>query len=955
MRKSWSITVLAMAALFAAAWAALAAAPAPKPSPAGPVAVPAAIPVEDSTGRAGKSAPVAHATSAAEPESPDDFRTLRLTDLQRRVLEQVFHRHPFETPPAPEALALLGLKAEPVAPGGLYRLGPEGDLPVRLTVTVGLLGKPTPVHLRYYAEDFYGRKVAEGTLPNILPDVAGMATADLVLKEITAFGYYHVLVTATVDNQSTTAACGVAVVRATGEGPDAKQPFGLAAPRESDLGNLPEICRRLGAAHLSFYWDDGRAVALHAIPGRPAESRWQEGDATLRPVTAAGLAPAGIVLVETFNDSAAPPALVEAQAEAVAHYAEAVKDWQIAPAFCLGGGPLESPAGRRQEAAGENVFTSSSIAASVAAYRLSVMGLLEAVRRTKAPVTLSVAATPEDLADLLTEGPVLSGADAVSLWLSADASAPNLRSGAFRRSLDYAREVARRAGVKRIIVGETGEDPLASTPQQQAWKLVTRHVIALASGAERVYVAYGRGAPMPLPAAAAYAWMTHLLSEAPYREDLWPDTPLLQAHLFAGAERRVAVVWSWAGEDPAIPDRGALVFDDGGRLEAFDVVGNSIGIWKGERLIVPLGEAPVYIVSAELSAAQMRDRLRGAKIFRIAPATLWVRNLAAGDQAGRMTATLWIQNQRPYRAEIMAGLLMPPGWKSRQSKYQFALDPGQAREVAFDLDVPADVGPPPYAIQAAATVNEELASRSPAVWPTMIPEKTIEVGYGLDDWQGIGPVVVASLSGEVKAEVRAAWDSKFFYFSAVVHRDRGGFRAGRFASDGDAVQLAWGLADRADDDFGQRGRDRAYPVGAFRDTDHLLAVTFGKDGAQVVRLRGPRQVLRDHVPGNQDSWYGPIDGAQADIARDEEKKVTIFEAAVPLSALAPLRGERGRTLRFGFRIGDGDRPPLEWSRAAAVPDFLAGPGSYLPISYAEGLPCQTVWTMSGPPAGPRSK
>jgi hypothetical protein len=613
---------------------------------------------------------------------------------------------------------------------------------------------------------------------------------------------------------------------------------------------------------------------------------------------------------------------------------------------------LLSRSARQQEAAGGNIFASTTIAADVAAYRETVTGLLQAVRGAKTPVTLSVAATPEDLADLLTEGPVLAGADAVSLWLNADAQAPNLRSGAFRRSLDFSAEVARRAGIKHIIVGETGEDPLAATPQQQAWKLVTRHVLALAGGAERVYVAYGRGAPMPLPAAAVYAWMTHTLAETQYREDIWPDTPLMQAHLFAGAERRVAVLWSWAGEDPATPDRGALVFDDGGRMEAFDVVGNSIGIWKGARLIVPLGEAPVYLVSSELSAVQMRDRVRAAKIFGIAPATLWVRNLAAGE-AGRMTATLWVQNQRPYRAEIMAGLLAPEGWKSRQSKYQFALDAGQAREVLFDFDVPADPGLPPYAIQASATVNEDLAQRSPAVWPTMIPEKTIEVGFGLDNWQGIEPVVVTSPAGDVKAEVRTAWDSKFFYFSAVVHRDRGGFRTGRFASDGDAIQLAWGLADRADDDFGRRGRDRAYPVGAFRDTDHLMTVTFGPGGAQVVRLRGPRQAMRDHVPGNQDSWYAPVDGAQAAIARDDEKNVTIFEAAVPLSALAPLKGERGRALRFGFRIGDGDRPPLEWSRAAAVPDFLAGPGSYLPLSYAEGLPCQTTWTMSGPPASPK--
>lgn len=953
MRKSWRIAILAMAVLSIAAWAALAAAPAPKSSAPGSSEAPVAVPVgEPGAPPPAKSTP---AGPAAEAEAPDEFRTLLLTDPQRRVLEQVFRRHPFEEPPAPEPLALLAVKVEPVAPGGLCRIGPEGDLPARLAVSINLMGKPSPVRLRYYAEDFYGRKIADGILPDVVPDAAGVATADLELKEITAFGYYHVLVTAMVDNQSVTAACGIAAVHAPGEGPDVKGPFGLAAmaaPVAYDIGNIPEVCRRLGAAHISFYWDDGRAVAMHAAPGRSEETRWQEGDATLKPVVAAGLAPAGIVLVEPLQGNVVPPVLIEAQAMAVEHYAPIAKDWQIAPAFCLGGGPLESPARRSYDAVGPRVFESTSIGAEVAAYRLSVIGLVEAIRRTKAPVSLWVAATPEDLVDVLTEGPLLSGADAVSLWLNADAASPNLRSGAFRRSLDYARETARRAGVKRIVVGETGEDPLAATPQQQAWKLVTRHVLALAGGAERVYVAYGRGVPTPLPSAAAYAWMTHLLTETPYREDLWPDTPLVQAHLFAGAERRVAVVWSWAGEDPATPDRGALVFDDGGRMEVFDVVGSSVGIWKGERLIVPLGEAPVYIVSAELSAGQMRDRLRAAKIFGITPATLWLRNLAAGDP-GRMTATLWVQNQRPHRAEVMAGLLMPEGWKSRQSKHQFALDPGQAREVAFDLDVPVDVGPPPYAIQAAATVNEELARRSPPIWLTAIPQRTIRVDRGMEDWQGISPVVVTSPAGDWKAEVMTAWDAEFFYFTAAVHRERPTFRAGRFASDGDAIQLAWGLSDRADDDFGQRGRDRAFPVGAMRDTDHLMAVTFGKDGAQVVRLRGPRQVLRDHVPGNQDSWYGPVDGAQAIIARDEDNKVTVFEAAVPMSALAPLKGERGRTLRFGFRIGDGDRPPLEWSRAAAVPDFLAGPGSYLPLSYPEGLPCQTIWTLTGPPAGPK--
>jgi hypothetical protein len=291
--------------------------------------------------------------------------------------------------------------------------------------------------------------------------------------------------------------------------------------------------------------------------------------------------------------------------------------------------------------------------------------------------------------------------------------------------------------------------------------------------------------------------------------------------------------------------------------------------------------------------------------------------------------------------------VLPAGWKSRQAKHRFGLDPGEVRQFVFDCDTSAEAGSPPYTITAAATLGEELTRQTQAVWSSQATQRTIEVGYGLLGWEGIDPVVVRGEEPDVWAEVRTAWDSQNFYFSAVVHRQRATFQAGRFDSEGDAVQLAWGLSDRADDDFGHRGRDRGLPAGAFRDTDHLMAVVFGKEGAQVIRLRVPRAALRSHVPGNLDPWYGPVKGARAEISRDAAGKQTIFEAAIPFEALAPLRSGRERTFRFSFRIGNGSDAPLEWSRAAAVPDYLAGPGSFLPMSRVEGLPCQTWWSLGG--------
>ena len=342
---------------------------------------------------------------------------------------------------------------------------------------------------------------------------------------------------------------------------DAKSPFGFTAP----AGNLPEdlaaICRRLGAVHLAAETQEspGIGVLLTTIvpPGTTAGFDRLAEDML------------GVPLLSRLKESFGP--------------------WR------LGGPPALSPETR-----------GDALAKAVQDYRLWLMSEVRSMRNFGVHPT--VAATPESLADILSEGPVLDGAGAVSLVLEASAQAQNLRSGAYARSLAYAREAARKMGVTHVTVGQTGEDPAAWSPQQQAWKLVTRHVLSLAGGAERVSLSYGSG--LPVPSAAAYAWMTHTLGGLEYKESIWQGVPLLEAHLFGGPDRSAAVVWSWIGDDPARPDHGALVFDNGTRLQAHDCVGSTVGIWKGERLIVPLGEAPIYITSSELGSNELRDRIR---------------------------------------------------------------------------------------------------------------------------------------------------------------------------------------------------------------------------------------------------------------------------------------------------------------------------------------------------------
>jgi hypothetical protein len=500
-------------------------------------------------------------------------------------------------------------------------------------------------------------------------------------------------------------------------------------------------------------------------------------------------------------------------------------------------------------------------------------------------------------------------------------------------------------GVDRAAV-VTAADEAGFSPQRRAWTLVARHMAALEAGAERVFARWEAGLPAPRSSAAAYAWMTHTLGGTRYEGDAWADVPLLEAHLFDAPDRRVAVVCSAVGADAGEGDRGVLVFDDGLGLQATDVVGHPVGIWKGERLIVPLSRAPVYLVTVDLSAGQLRERLRKADIVGPAAATVRIESLLRGQVPGKTRITLWIQSHRPRKVSGRAGLLLPDGWKAREAKRRFDLEAGAATEVSFDCEAPPEAGPPPYPVEAVVSLDEEFVRHRQTVWVAQTPRRTVEVGFGLADWDGIRPVVIEAPGGEVWAEVRTAWDDDFFYVSASVRRERPTFKGGRFVFEGDAVQLAWGADGRADDDFGHPARGWAVPEGAFRDTDHLMALAFGADGARVIRLRRPHAMLRAHMPGNLDPWYGPVEGAEVDISRDQAIGHTVFEAAIPWTELAPLKGARDRLLRFGVRVGNGDGPPLSWARAAGVPGFLANPCSFLPLSEST-LPCQTWWGMVG--------
>ncbi|MDK1032469.1 MAG: hypothetical protein QGD94_10715, partial [Planctomycetia bacterium] len=67
--------------------------------------------------------------------------------------------------------------------------------------------------------------------------------------------------------------------------------------------------------------------------------------------------------------------------------------------------------------------------------------------------------------------------------------------------------------------------------------------------------------------------------------------------------------------------RGPLAPARAGSLEAADVLGAPVGIWDGRRLVVPVGEAPIYIYARGMKAKKLAKALGRARVVPLEPAT----------------------------------------------------------------------------------------------------------------------------------------------------------------------------------------------------------------------------------------------------------------------------------------------------------------------------------------------
>ena len=457
---------------------------------------------------------------------------------------------------------------------------------------------------------------------------------------------------------------------------------------------------------------------------------------------------------------------------------------------------------------------------------------------------------------------------------------------------------------------------------------------------------------------------------------------------------KVAVVFANTGSGEFDLDRkGLLTIDDpDGDLRAFDLSGRALPAKDG-KLALPLGSCPVYVITDKLGVVELRERVGAAKITKITPVNFYAMPLQLpADQAQKLVVR--VQNQLNVDAELKvivadaagkelgtasatvsaAGLIdVPVTW------------PGVAVSPTNQYGVRLAVG-----VRGGGTTFTKQA-RNQIIAVACFAKKTVKVDGDLADWEGVTPVVLDSDMlrrgldltqyllnpglekptgtpdrARIVAKAYAAYDDQNVYLAWTVNEDKFECRAGTPAlkgrgkdqkelpfrngmpdglnyicNQGDAIQFGFGFRDRVPG-FGRQMDDPYAWKGHFYDTDYAYVAHASTDGDLLMRHwrpEGPRRngYQCEPVPGME-----PVKGGQIKIKRDEEKKTTVYELAIPRAELKLFDPAKG-SLRFHFLVCNGEGlGELNLAEAAGVFDYWRNLGS-LPPTWMQRLPCQVIW------------
>lgn len=477
----------------------------------------------------------------------------------------------------------------------------------------------------------------------------------------------------------------------------------------------------------------------------------------------------------------------------------------------------------------------------------------------------------------------------------------------------------------------------------------------------------------------------------------------------ADDQTKVAVIWCQTGKSNIEVDtEGTLTIASPAGLRAYDMSGRPIQPGP-HGLTVPFTEAPVYITTDALSVIELRNKIASARIEHVTPVNLYALSLEQ-DASQRQELGVRIENQLNRPIDGILRLTDGHGLQQMQAFSLAAGRLGEVKiqwpgvkasaENQYGVTLTAEIAPPegwPAKKQEPGHASGAVMSvtRQQILSVARFVKRTITIDGKLDDWQGVAPVLLdsdqlqggvdpsqyllnphldaptASPAGKrIVARVYTAYDDANVYLAAAVNEDEFKCTAGEpvvkgrrenqvtlpwknglpgglnhITLIGDAFQFSFGFRDRVPG-YGRQMDDVWAWKGEIYDADYDYVAHASTEGDKLIRIWGADTARRDGYQTEPVPGLEAVPEGRIKISRDEEKKLTIYELAIPRAELRLFDPSAGRC-RFSFvlhnseKVGDAG---LNWSDAAGVFDHWRTHGSFPPLWIARTA-CESFFSI----------
>lgn len=289
------------------------------------------------------------------------------------------------------------------------------------------------------------------------------------------------------------------------------------------------------------------------------------------------------------------------------------------------------------------------------------------------------------------------------------------------------------------------------------------------------------------------------------------------------------------------------------------------------------------------------------------PLALWVESLPV-PPSSQPLVNVQVRNllSAPYQGTV--SLKAPEGWRIAPAVREVALEPGEVRRVAFNVEKGLSVEANRYPVEVSATGAGATVRRKQEVFCATAPYYKPTIDGDVADWTDAVPVTFTT-DGK-KTVIRTFWNrQKFCILVAVEEAALTGYQAPLTDNEDqqpfDGVQIAITPQDATTD----RGPDD--PAERF---EFLLAAAGGEGPGKCFRLAQPTTRLAE-AGGNV---LGPMTYDKAEIFVRRKDGVTYYECSLPFAPMRDrIRPSEGREFFFSVLVHDPDGTCLRDLGAAA--------------------------------------